>query len=63
MSRVRSWQGRAARREGIRSITNTTHRVRLIDGDGNETGGRRLDQMYTLNRILDGDAFYMKITN
>ncbi|KFG10405.1 NucA/NucB deoxyribonuclease domain-containing protein [Streptomyces scabiei] len=37
--------------------------VRLIDGADNETGGRRLDQMYTLNRILDGDAFYMKITN
>ncbi|NJP52472.1 hypothetical protein HCJ93_21030, partial [Streptomyces sp. SBST2-5] len=37
--------------------------VRLIDGDDNETGGRRLDQMYTLNRMLDGDAFYMKITN
>ncbi|MFJ3719889.1 NucA/NucB deoxyribonuclease domain-containing protein [Streptomyces sp. NPDC090057] len=37
--------------------------VRLIDGDDNETGGRRLDQMYTLNRILDGDAFYMKITD
>ncbi|MFF5147811.1 hypothetical protein ACFY6U_50285 [Streptomyces sp. NPDC013157] len=55
MSRVRSWQGCAARREGIHSIT--------IDGDDNETGGRRLDHMYTLNRILDGDAFYMKITN
>ncbi|WP_276209431.1 hypothetical protein [Streptomyces dangxiongensis] len=26
-------------------------------------GGRRLDQMYTLNRMLDGDAFYMKITS
>ncbi|WP_019075787.1 NucA/NucB deoxyribonuclease domain-containing protein [Streptomyces hokutonensis] len=37
--------------------------VRLIDGTDNETGGRRLDQMYTLNRILDGDAFYMKITD
>ncbi|MDG5801569.1 NucA/NucB deoxyribonuclease domain-containing protein [Streptomyces ossamyceticus] len=37
--------------------------VRLIDGDDNETGGRKLDEMYTLNRILDGDAFYMKITN
>ncbi|MET9057101.1 NucA/NucB deoxyribonuclease domain-containing protein [Streptomyces antibioticus] len=37
--------------------------VRLIEGDDNETGGRRLDQMYTLNRILDGDAFYLKITN
>nr|WP_237532497.1 NucA/NucB deoxyribonuclease domain-containing protein [Streptomyces sp. SID8352] len=37
--------------------------VRLIDGADNETGGRRLDQMYTLNRMLSGDAFYMKITN
>ncbi|MFI5825300.1 NucA/NucB deoxyribonuclease domain-containing protein [Streptomyces rishiriensis] len=37
--------------------------VRLIEGTDNETGGRRLDQMYTLNRIIDGDAFYMKITN
>jgi hypothetical protein len=37
--------------------------VRLIDGDANETGGRRLNGMYTLNRMLDGDAFYMKITN
>ncbi|OSZ58822.1 hypothetical protein OQI_19545 [Streptomyces pharetrae CZA14] len=36
--------------------------VRLIDGDDNETGGRRLNDMYTLNRMLDGDAFYMKIT-
>ncbi|MFF4491767.1 NucA/NucB deoxyribonuclease domain-containing protein [Streptomyces sp. NPDC001544] len=37
--------------------------VRLIEGDDNEAGGRKLDQMYTLNRILDGDAFYVKITN
>ncbi|WP_405834363.1 NucA/NucB deoxyribonuclease domain-containing protein [Streptomyces sp. NBC_01176] len=34
--------------------------VRLIDGTDNETGGRGLDQTYTLNRILDGDAFYMR---
>ncbi|MEV8554717.1 hypothetical protein AB0L04_33510 [Streptomyces glaucescens] len=31
--------------------------VRLIDGDDNETGGRRrLNDMYTINRMLDGDA-------
>ncbi|MFJ8364599.1 NucA/NucB deoxyribonuclease domain-containing protein [Streptomyces sp. NPDC093984] len=37
--------------------------VRLIEGDDNEAGGRRLDEMYTLNRMLDGDPFYVKITN
>lgn len=26
------------------------------------TGGRRLNEMFTLNRVLDGDAFYVKIT-
>ncbi|MGR3868089.1 NucA/NucB deoxyribonuclease domain-containing protein [Streptomyces graminifolii] len=31
--------------------------VRLIDGTDNGKGGRRLDEMYTLNRIIDGDAF------
>ncbi|WP_327416408.1 NucA/NucB deoxyribonuclease domain-containing protein [Streptomyces sp. NBC_01233] len=36
--------------------------ARLIDGGDNETGGRRLNEMYTLNRILNGDAFYVKIT-
>ncbi|GGV28683.1 hypothetical protein GCM10010260_81500 [Streptomyces filipinensis] len=28
--------------------------VHLIDGEDNETGGRRLDRMYTLNRVVDG---------
>ncbi|MFE0389074.1 NucA/NucB deoxyribonuclease domain-containing protein [Streptomyces bungoensis] len=37
--------------------------VRLIDGPDNRKGGERLDQMYTLNRILDGDAFHVKITD
>ncbi|MFD9374611.1 NucA/NucB deoxyribonuclease domain-containing protein [Streptomyces sp. NPDC059999] len=36
--------------------------ARLIDGTDNETGGRRLNEVFTLNRILDGDAFYVKIT-
>ena len=26
-------------------------------------GGGRIDEMYTLNRMLDGDPFYVKITN
>ncbi|MEU4878728.1 NucA/NucB deoxyribonuclease domain-containing protein [Streptomyces sp. NPDC021608] len=37
--------------------------VRLIDGPDNRRGGERLSAVYTLNRVLDGDAFYMKITN
>ncbi|MFI1537647.1 NucA/NucB deoxyribonuclease domain-containing protein [Streptomyces anandii] len=37
--------------------------VRLITGTDNRAGGNRLDAMYTLNRVLDGDAFYMKITD
>ncbi|MFB0629410.1 NucA/NucB deoxyribonuclease domain-containing protein [Streptomyces sp. AB3(2024)] len=36
--------------------------ARLIEGTDNETGGRRLNDMFTLNRVLDGDAFYVKIT-
>ncbi|MEU6683706.1 NucA/NucB deoxyribonuclease domain-containing protein [Streptomyces sp. NPDC046832] len=37
--------------------------VRLIDGKDNRKGGERLNEMYTLNRVLDGDPFYLKITN
>lgn len=36
--------------------------VRLIDGKDNRAGGGLLDAMYTINRVLDGDAFYVKIT-
>ncbi|MEU1600852.1 hypothetical protein ABZ468_51115 [Streptomyces sp. NPDC005708] len=28
--------------------------VRLIDGKDNRKGGLRLDEMYILNRVLDG---------
>ncbi|MGW7258536.1 NucA/NucB deoxyribonuclease domain-containing protein [Streptomyces sp. NPDC054834] len=35
--------------------------VRLIDGPDNRKGGERLNEMYTLNRMLDGDPFYVKI--
>ncbi|MCK7627786.1 NucA/NucB deoxyribonuclease domain-containing protein [Streptomyces sp. RS10V-4] len=37
--------------------------VRLIDGKDNETGGNRLNLMYTANRILDGDPFFVTITS
>lgn len=37
--------------------------VRLIDGPDNRKGGERLNEIYTLNRMLDGDPFYVKITN
>ncbi|MDQ1017443.1 NucA/NucB deoxyribonuclease domain-containing protein [Streptomyces afghaniensis] len=37
--------------------------VRLIDGPDNRKGGERLNETYTLNRVLDGDPFYVKITN
>jgi hypothetical protein len=37
--------------------------VRLIEGTDNREGGGRIDEMDTLNRMLDGDAFYVKITN
>ncbi|ATW52179.1 NucA/NucB deoxyribonuclease domain-containing protein [Streptomyces peucetius] len=40
---------------------NNRFSVRLIEGTDNEAGGR-LNSMYTANRILDGDPFYVKIT-
>jgi hypothetical protein len=41
---------------------NNRFSVRLIEGTDNEAGGRMLNSMYTANRILDGDPFYVKIT-
>ncbi|MGW2492581.1 NucA/NucB deoxyribonuclease domain-containing protein [Streptomyces sp. NPDC001606] len=52
----------ASTREGSTKGDNRFS-VRLIDGTDNRKGGERLDQMYTLNRVLDGDAFYMRITD
>ncbi|MEU1128384.1 NucA/NucB deoxyribonuclease domain-containing protein [Streptomyces sp. NPDC005900] len=37
--------------------------VRLIDGKDNQKGGERINEMHTLNRVLDGDPFYVKITD
>ncbi|MFD2422412.1 NucA/NucB deoxyribonuclease domain-containing protein [Amycolatopsis pigmentata] len=36
--------------------------ARLIDAGDNQAAGRWLNSNYTLNRILDGDAFYIAIT-
>ncbi|MEV3966699.1 hypothetical protein AB0K68_00880 [Streptomyces sp. NPDC050698] len=47
-------------------MTEKPHRrfsVRLINGDDNEAGGRKLGQRYTLDPTLDGDAIFIKITN
>lgn len=52
----------ASTKEGSTKGDNR-YSVRLIDGKDNRKGGERIDQMYTLNRVLDGDPFYVKITN
>ncbi|WP_261955901.1 NucA/NucB deoxyribonuclease domain-containing protein [Streptomyces nigrescens] len=52
----------ASTREGSNKGDNR-YSVRLIDGADNETGGRRLNSVYTANRILDGDPFFVKITS
>ncbi|MET9182976.1 NucA/NucB deoxyribonuclease domain-containing protein [Kitasatospora aureofaciens] len=36
--------------------------ARLIDGDDNGKGGNMIGEVYSVNRLLDGDAFYVKIT-
>lgn len=40
---------------------NLRYSARLIDGTDNGKGGNRLNAMYTMNRVLDGDAFYVTI--
>ncbi|MFJ3880778.1 NucA/NucB deoxyribonuclease domain-containing protein [Streptomyces sp. NPDC090077] len=50
----------ASTREGANAPGNRFS-ARLIEGTDNETGGRRLNEMFTLNRIIDGDPFYVKI--
>ncbi|NDZ73534.1 hypothetical protein G3I36_21255 [Streptomyces sp. SID10362] len=37
--------------------------ARLVDGEDNEAGGRRLNSVYIANRMLDGDPFYVRITS
>ncbi|MFI9163249.1 NucA/NucB deoxyribonuclease domain-containing protein [Kitasatospora aureofaciens] len=36
--------------------------ARLIDGDDNGKGGNMIGEVYSVNRLLNGDAFYVKIT-
>ncbi|MCC3650767.1 hypothetical protein LIX60_04590 [Streptomyces sp. S07_1.15] len=50
----------ASTKEGA-NAGDDRYSARLIDGPDNEAGGRRLNSMYTANRILDGDPFYVKI--
>ncbi|MFF7098481.1 NucA/NucB deoxyribonuclease domain-containing protein [Streptomyces rubradiris] len=52
----------ASTKEGA-NAGDDRYSVRLIEGSDNEEGGRRLNVMYTLNRMLDGDPFYVKITS
>lgn len=52
----------ASTKEGSTKGDNR-YSVRLITGTDNRAGGNRLDEMYTTNRVLDDDAFYVKITD
>ncbi|MFE9256086.1 NucA/NucB deoxyribonuclease domain-containing protein [Streptomyces sp. NPDC006879] len=52
----------ASTKEGSKKGDNRFS-VRLIDGGDNGEGGRRINTMYTTNRVLDDDPFYVKITN
>ncbi|WP_331743373.1 hypothetical protein OG762_47695 (plasmid) [Streptomyces sp. NBC_01136] len=44
-------------------FNHNRYSVRLISCTDNRAGGNRLDEMYTLNRVLDNDPFYVKITD
>ncbi|MFE2586168.1 hypothetical protein [Streptomyces sp. NPDC059378] len=37
--------------------------VRLIDGPDNRKGGKYVNAVYILNRVLNGDPVYVKTTN
>ncbi|MGV2916347.1 NucA/NucB deoxyribonuclease domain-containing protein [Streptomyces alfalfae] len=52
----------ASTREGSKKGDNRFS-VRLIDGKDNLAGGKRINKTYTRNRVLDGDPFYVKITD
>ncbi|MEU4674700.1 NucA/NucB deoxyribonuclease domain-containing protein [Amycolatopsis sp. NPDC023774] len=41
---------------------NGNYSARLIDAGDNQAAGRWLDSNYTLNRIIDGDPYYIAIT-
>lgn len=52
----------ASTKEGSTKGDNR-YSVRLISGTDNGEGGKRILAMYTTNRVLDGDPFYVKITD
>lgn len=49
----------ASTKEGA-AAGDDRYSARLIDGTDNRTGGQRLNAMHTVNRMLDGGAFYVK---
>ncbi|MEU5309038.1 NucA/NucB deoxyribonuclease domain-containing protein [Streptomyces sp. NPDC021562] len=52
----------ASTREGPTNGDNR-YSVLLITGTDNNAGGNMILAMYSANRVLDGDAFYLKITD
>ncbi|MEU2334033.1 NucA/NucB deoxyribonuclease domain-containing protein [Streptomyces sp. NPDC013172] len=52
----------ASTKEGSTKGDNR-YSVRLISGTDNDESGKRILAMYTTNRVLDGDPFYVKITD
>ncbi|MGW4878794.1 hypothetical protein ACWEPI_19785 [Streptomyces sp. NPDC004262] len=61
--------GLGARRVPVRQYKegstkgDNRYSVRLITGADNNAGGNMLLAVYSANRVLDGDAFYVKITD
>ncbi|MFI5649277.1 NucA/NucB deoxyribonuclease domain-containing protein [Kitasatospora sp. NPDC051705] len=50
----------ANRRDSSGKAVNR-YSARLIDGDDNGKGGNMIGEVYSVNRLLDGDPFYVKI--
>lgn len=51
----------ASTQEGA-ALGDGNYSARVIDAGDNQAAGRWLNSNYTLNRIIDGDAFYITIT-
>ncbi|MEU3963239.1 NucA/NucB deoxyribonuclease domain-containing protein [Streptomyces buecherae] len=51
----------ASTKEGA-NAKGQRYSARLIDGSDNLEGGKRIKSVYEKNRMLDGDAFYVRIT-
>jgi hypothetical protein len=51
----------ASTQEGA-AFGDETYSARVLDANDNQAAGRQLNSVYTLNRVIDGDAFYITIT-